>query len=93
MENNNLLKSLNIANELSFTRGLSLQGFMRNFHTSSKTLKQILEETSSLLRMFWRAALPSTEASAQQLKKVRGHLEKHFSYYNRSRKQDPLLCS
>ncbi|XP_050993937.1 myomegalin isoform X1 [Labeo rohita] len=45
------------------------EGYMRNLHTSTKTLKQILEETSSLLRMFWRAALPSTEASAQQLKK------------------------
>ncbi|XP_073673283.1 myomegalin isoform X2 [Garra rufa] len=43
--------------------------YVRNLHTSTKTLKQILEETSSLLRMFWRAALPSTEASAQQLKK------------------------
>ncbi|XP_059368506.1 myomegalin isoform X7 [Carassius carassius] len=45
------------------------EGYMRNLHTSTNTLKQILEETSSLLKMFWRAALPSTEASAQQLKK------------------------
>ncbi|XP_056337191.1 myomegalin isoform X4 [Danio aesculapii] len=45
------------------------EGYMRNLQVSTKTLKQILEETSSLLRMFWRAALPSTETSAQQLKK------------------------
>ncbi|XP_077076922.1 myomegalin isoform X10 [Siphateles boraxobius] len=45
------------------------EGYVRNLHASTTTLKQILEETSSLLRMFWRAALPSTEASVQQLKK------------------------
>lgn len=73
---------------------LSLQGYVRNLHASTKTLKQILEETSSLLRMFWRAALPSTDASAQQLKKVRGHLEsKHFCYHNKSWKHYLLLCS
>ncbi|XP_052441886.1 myomegalin isoform X5 [Carassius gibelio] len=51
------------------------EGYMRNLHTSTNTLKQILEETSSLLKMFWRAALPSTETSAQQLKKEQ-HLRK-----------------
>ncbi|XP_056619879.1 myomegalin isoform X3 [Triplophysa dalaica] len=42
---------------------------IRSLYTSTKTLKQILEETGSLLRMFWKAALPSTDTSAQQLKK------------------------
>ncbi|XP_057208420.1 myomegalin isoform X4 [Triplophysa rosa] len=45
------------------------ESYIRSLHTSTKTLKQILEETGSLLRMFWRAALPSTDASDQQLKK------------------------
>lgn len=89
-----MLKILSAPNEVLLTcLSLSLQGYVRNLHASTTTLKQILEETSSLLRMFWRAALPSTEASAQQLKKVRGHLEsKPFGYHNKSWKHYPLLC-
>lgn len=45
------------------------EGYMRILYPSTKTLKQILDETSSLLRMFWRAALPTTDTSAQHLKK------------------------
>uniref|UniRef100_A0A3Q2XAB0 Uncharacterized protein n=1 Tax=Hippocampus comes TaxID=109280 RepID=A0A3Q2XAB0_HIPCM len=33
------------------------------------TLRQILEEAASLLKMFWRAALPSADASTPNLKK------------------------
>lgn len=38
--------------------------------SNTKTLRQILEEAMSLLKMFWRAALPSTDPAIQNLKKV-----------------------
>ncbi|XP_058611168.1 myomegalin isoform X4 [Onychostoma macrolepis] len=67
------------------------EGFMRNLHTSTKTLKQILEETSSLLRMFWRAALPSTEASAQQLKKEQSLRNEVVALRRKLSEQEQLL--
>ncbi|XP_045898200.1 myomegalin-like, partial [Micropterus dolomieu] len=40
-------------------------GSVRKLLSDSKTLRQILEEAGSLLRMFWRAALPNFEESKQ----------------------------
>lgn len=45
-------------------------GCVKSLLSNTKTLRQILEEAMSLLRMFWRAALPSTDPSIQNLKKV-----------------------
>lgn len=45
-------------------------GCIKSLLANTKTLRQILEEAMSLLRMFWRAALPSTDLSIQNLKKV-----------------------
>lgn len=45
-------------------------GCVRSLLSNTKTLRQILEEATSLLKMFWRAALPSTDPSIQNLKKV-----------------------
>ncbi|XP_067088213.1 myomegalin-like isoform X2 [Osmerus mordax] len=45
-------------------------GSLRNLQASTKTLRQILEEASSLLRMFWRAALPSREGAGPSAKKA-----------------------
>lgn len=45
-------------------------GYVKSLLSNTKTLSQILEEAMSLLKMFWRAALPSTEPSIQNLKKV-----------------------
>lgn len=45
-------------------------GYVRSLLANTKTLRQILEEAMSLLKMFWRAALPSTDPSVQNLKKV-----------------------
>lgn len=45
-------------------------GCVNSLLSSTKTLRQILEEAMSLLKMFWRAALPSTDPSIQNLKKV-----------------------
>lgn len=45
-------------------------GCIKSLLSNTKTLRQILEEAMSLLKMFWRAALPSTDPSVQNLKKV-----------------------
>lgn len=45
-------------------------GYVRSLLANTKTLRQILDEAMSLLKMFWRAALPSTDPSVQNLKKV-----------------------
>lgn len=45
-------------------------GCVKSLLSNTKTLRQILEEAMSLLKMFWRAALPSTDPSMQNLKKV-----------------------
>ncbi|XP_058235434.1 myomegalin isoform X2 [Hemibagrus wyckioides] len=42
------------------------EGRVSSMLTNTKTLKQILEEMLSVLRMFWRAALPSAEPSQHQ---------------------------
>ncbi|XP_051730141.1 myomegalin isoform X6 [Ctenopharyngodon idella] len=67
------------------------EGYVRNLHASTKTLKQILEETSSLLRMFWRAALPSTDASAQQLKKEQSLRKEVVALRRKLSEQEQLL--
>ncbi|XP_044528473.1 myomegalin-like isoform X6 [Gracilinanus agilis] len=41
-------------------------GRIHQLRGSTSTLHQILEESASLLTMFWRAALPSTHSPAQQ---------------------------
>lgn len=46
------------------------QGIVKTLLTSAKTLDQILEEATSLLKMFWRAALPKTENAFQHVRKV-----------------------
>lgn len=45
-------------------------GCVKSLLSNTKTLRQILEEAMSLLKMFWRAALPSTDPSIHNLKKV-----------------------
>lgn len=51
-------------------------GYVKSLLANTKTLRQILGEAMSLLRMFWRAALPSTDPSMHNLKKVQ---DTHFS--------------
>ncbi|XP_051951662.1 myomegalin-like isoform X5 [Xyrauchen texanus] len=67
------------------------EDYMRNLITSTKTLKQILEETCSLLRMFWRAALPSSDASAQQFKKEQSLRKEVVSLRCKLSEQEQLL--
>ncbi|XP_059197908.1 myomegalin [Centropristis striata] len=54
---------------LSSAREVGLQqpaDSVRKLLCDSKTLQQILQEADSLLRMFWRAALPNTEQTKQE---------------------------
>ncbi|XP_066532562.1 myomegalin isoform X2 [Hoplias malabaricus] len=45
------------------------EGYVSSLLTNTTALKQILEEAASALKMFWRAALPSTETTTRQLQK------------------------
>ena len=49
-------------------------GCVKSLLSNTRTLRQIFEEAMSLLKMFWRAALPSTDPSIQNLKKVWKHI-------------------
>lgn len=40
---------------------------VKSLLTNTKTLRQILEEAMSLLKMFWRAALPSTDPAIKKV--------------------------
>ncbi|TRZ02429.1 hypothetical protein DNTS_034473 [Danionella cerebrum] len=67
------------------------EGYLRNLQVSMKTLKEILEETSALLKMFWRAALPSTDATAQQLIKEQSLRNEVVTLKRRLSEQEQLL--
>ncbi|XP_077579746.1 myomegalin-like isoform X2 [Stigmatopora nigra] len=57
----------------------------------TKTLRQILEESSSLLKMFWRAALPNTDGSIPNLKKEQSLQEEILSLKLRISEQEEVL--
>ncbi|CAB1323888.1 unnamed protein product, partial [Coregonus sp. 'balchen'] len=65
-------------------------GCVRRLLTSTKTLRQILEDASSLLRMFWRAALPSSEGSTQSTKKELSLKEVHSMHQRISEQEEAL---
>uniref|UniRef100_A0A4W5RHN8 Si:ch211-242b18.1 n=1 Tax=Hucho hucho TaxID=62062 RepID=A0A4W5RHN8_9TELE len=58
--------------------------------TSTKTLRQILEEANSLLRMFWRAALPSCEGYPQSTKELSLKDEVHMLRQRISQQEEAL---
>ncbi|KPP69154.1 hypothetical protein Z043_112107, partial [Scleropages formosus] len=70
LEGEVLVHKMEVMLQSSLNSGKALDhGLMKNLLTSTKTLHQILEEATSLLKMFWRAALPSTESSFQFIRK------------------------
>ncbi|XP_030628588.1 myomegalin [Chanos chanos] len=85
-----LIRKMEAALQTSSEHSLQ-EGCVRNLLTSTKTLRQILEELGSLLRMFWRAALPSTEASAQPMKKEQSLKEEVISLRQRVTEQEQAL--
>nr|XP_020859044.1 myomegalin-like isoform X5 [Phascolarctos cinereus] len=60
---------------------------------STSTLHQILEESASLLTMFWRAALPSTHSPAQQRKVEESMKGEILELKTKLSKQETLLQS
>ncbi|XP_038855650.1 myomegalin-like [Salvelinus namaycush] len=65
-------------------------GLASRLLTSTKTLRQILEEANSLLRMFWRAALPSCEGYSQSTKELFLKDEVHMLRQRVSQQEEAL---
>ncbi|KAK1164010.1 myomegalin-like isoform X1 [Acipenser oxyrinchus oxyrinchus] len=59
--------------------------------SNTKTLRQILEEAASLLKMFWRAALPNAESCVQHVKKEQSMKEEIQMLRNKIIEQEALL--
>ncbi|XP_072220626.1 myomegalin-like isoform X5 [Leuresthes tenuis] len=66
-------------------------GCVKSLLSNTKTLRQILEEAMSLLKMFWRAALPSTDPPIQNLKKEQCMQEEILSLKLRISEQEEVL--
>lgn len=66
-------------------------GCVKSLLSNTKTLRQILEEAMSLLKMFWRAALPSSDPSMQNLKKEQCMQEEILSLKLRVSEQEEVL--
>uniref|UniRef100_A0A1A7YGJ6 Phosphodiesterase 4D interacting protein n=1 Tax=Iconisemion striatum TaxID=60296 RepID=A0A1A7YGJ6_9TELE len=66
-------------------------GCIRNLLSNTKTLRQILEEVASLLKMFWRAALPSTDSSVHNIKKEQCMQEEILSLKLKMSEQEEVL--
>ncbi|XP_053531723.1 myomegalin isoform X6 [Ictalurus punctatus] len=64
---------------------------VKNLLTSTKTLKQILEEAGSVLKMFWRAALPCAETTTPQLQKEQSLREEVVSLRHKVAEQEQTL--
>uniref|UniRef100_H3AEU2 Phosphodiesterase 4D interacting protein n=1 Tax=Latimeria chalumnae TaxID=7897 RepID=H3AEU2_LATCH len=76
--------------EIHGTKGLDY-GTVKQLFSSADTLRLILEESTSLLKMFWRAALPSAESTAQQVKKEQLMKEDLRKLRRRITEQESLL--
>ncbi|XP_069013277.1 myomegalin-like isoform X4 [Embiotoca jacksoni] len=66
-------------------------GCVKSLLSNTKTLRQILEEAMSLLKMFWRAALPSTDHAIQNLQKEQCMQEEILSLKLRISEQEEVL--
>ncbi|XP_018608939.2 myomegalin-like isoform X2 [Scleropages formosus] len=66
-------------------------GYLKGLFSNTRTLRAILEESSSLLRMFWRAALPSSDNFAQNLKKEEAMKEEIQQLRRRIQDQEEVL--
>ncbi|XP_047188050.1 myomegalin-like isoform X4 [Scophthalmus maximus] len=66
-------------------------GCVKSLLCHTRTLRQILEESMSLLKMFWRAALPSSDPSIQNPKKEQCMQEEILSLKLRVSEQEEVL--
>ncbi|XP_041417530.1 myomegalin isoform X1 [Xenopus laevis] len=83
--------SLNITFlEIHGTKALDYESIKRLFSTTS-TLHQTLKESSSLLDMFWRAALPNTQRATQQMKEEQAMKKEICQLKNKINEQEVAL--
>ncbi|KAG5847406.1 hypothetical protein ANANG_G00125710 [Anguilla anguilla] len=66
-------------------------GGVTDLLADAKTLQQILEEAASLLKMFWRAALPDSERLAQHVQKEQALQKEVHNLKLQVTKQDEVL--
>ncbi|KAG7457198.1 hypothetical protein MATL_G00243970 [Megalops atlanticus] len=64
---------------------------MAGLLADAKTLRQILEEAASLLKMFWRAALPDSERFAQHAQKEQDLMEEIHRLKQKVGEQEEVL--
>ncbi|XP_066514417.1 myomegalin-like isoform X1 [Hoplias malabaricus] len=81
---NTALLEVNAGKALDYTS-------VRTLLVNTKTLRQILEEAASLLKMFWRAALPSADGPAHLLQKEQSMREEIQSLRLRIAEQEEVL--
>ncbi|XP_058890796.1 myomegalin-like isoform X10 [Acipenser ruthenus] len=76
--------------EISSNKALDYSS-VKKLLSNTKTLQQILEEAASLLKMFWRAALPNAESCVQHVKKEQSMKEEIQMLRNKITEQEALL--
>eukprot|EP00062_Callorhinchus_milii_P010751 gi/632955994/ref/XP_007893740.1/ PREDICTED: myomegalin-like isoform X8 [Callorhinchus milii] len=76
--------------EINGSKNLDHQTVKQLF-SSTNSLRQILDEACSLLKMFWRAALPNPNVAAQSSKKEQSMKEEIFRLRSKIAEQEDLL--
>ncbi|XP_078074489.1 myomegalin isoform X2 [Mustelus asterias] len=64
---------------------------VKQLFSNTNTLRQILDETCSLLKMFWRAALPNPDSAIQNNQKEQSMKEEICRLRNKITEQESLL--
>ncbi|XP_067846536.1 myomegalin isoform X3 [Heptranchias perlo] len=64
---------------------------VKQLFSNTNTLRQILDETCSLLKMFWRATLPNPDSAAQNNQKEQSMKEEICRLKNKITEQENLL--
>uniref|UniRef100_UPI00398F31B9 myomegalin isoform X3 n=1 Tax=Pristiophorus japonicus TaxID=55135 RepID=UPI00398F31B9 len=64
---------------------------VKQLFSNTNTLRQILDETCSLLKMFWRAALPNPDSAVQNNQKEQSMKEEICRLRNKITEQENLL--
>ncbi|XP_060773421.1 myomegalin isoform X2 [Neoarius graeffei] len=67
------------------------EGCLSNLLSNTKTLKRILEEVASVLKIFWRAALPSAETTTPEHQKEQTLKEELVSLKHKLAEQEQTL--
>lgn len=77
---------------LDINRGKVLEyDAVKTLFSNTKTLRQILDEAASLLKMFWRAALPSSDGSAHLIQREQSMRNEIQSLRLRITEQEEVL--